>query len=387
MKNYLTIFLICFNIKVLFHEMSIAQNYENVSYENQYFTLDFENNRYQLSDLEKYFFTTFPHNDPTQGDVIYDRKKWINSDMFKLSEFDGFYAFIKSRNDSLGFDSFRLTTKPYYNISDQTKKILFVFKGEFPSAKGLWPALWLNGSREDQWLYKNNYNSVSDEYLDNFSGIGQFYNTPSPVNCTDWPSAGEIDIVETINGNNIIHNTIHTCPQMCDSEWNDDGIIINCANAKQFDPNAGCSGKSYKVNELKGTFACLWEEGAISFYYWEPHVNVRANGYPLSHSPNPELWKNSSLKNYVRLLNSTTDCDEKVHQDWQCNSCKDMNKCIFKNLKMILNITVCGVWAGREFDETDNSTNNCKEFILSEGNNEIDNKYIKIEYISVSKIE
>ena len=106
--------------------------------------------------------------------------------------------------------------------------------------------------------------------------MGQFYNTPSPVNCTDWPAAGEVDIIETINGDNIIHNTIDTRPQMCNSEWNDDGIIINCANATHTDPNSGCSGKSYPVNSPEGTFACLWESNSIRYYYWEPEADVRA---------------------------------------------------------------------------------------------------------------
>ena len=187
-----------------------------------------------------------------------------------IGNYDGLYGFIKNRNDTLGFDSFRFTSKPYYNLNDNVQKILFVFKGKFPSENGVWPAWWLNGSRQDEWLYKGDNNSTSNESLDKYSGVGQFYNTPSPVNCTDWPAAGEVDIIETINGNNIIHNTIHTCPQMCDSEWNDGGVIINCANATLIDPNSGCSGKSYKIDSPEGTFACLWENNSFRFYYWEP---------------------------------------------------------------------------------------------------------------------
>lgn len=273
------------------YDMScIAQKNNSIDYENQFFVLDFENNQYDLSEVEKYFFTTFPHDDPTLGNVVYDRMKWVNDDMITLKDSDGLYAFIKSRKDSLGYDSFRFTSKPYFNLNEDVQRILFVFKGKFPSEKGVWPAWWLNGSRQYEWLYKKIIHSVSDESLDKYSGIGQFFNTPSPVNCTDWPSAGEVDIVETINGNNIIHNTIHTCPQMCDSEWNDDGIIINCANATSSDPNSGCSGKSYKVNSPEGTFACLWEKNSFRFYYWEPNADVMSNGGPLSSSPDPDSW-------------------------------------------------------------------------------------------------
>lgn len=367
-------------------ELCKAQSENIFNYENHFFILDFENNQYDFTEVEKYFFTTFPHDDPTVGDVIYDRMKWENDDMIKLSQNEGLYGFIKSRNDSSGFDSFRFTSKPYYNLNDDVQTILFVFKGKFPSAKGVWPAWWLNGSRQDEWLYKENNNSSSDESLNKYSGAGKFYNTPSPVNCTDWPAAGEVDIIETINGNNIIHNTIHTCPQMCNSEWNEDGIIINCANATLTDPNSGCNGKSYEIDSPDGTFACLWENNSFRFYYWDSEENVRSEGGPLSSLPDPDSWQQSNLKNQVRLFVSNTKCDEESHKEWQCETCEGMNRCEFKNLKMIFNITLCGIWAGYQFDETNNSLNNCKDYINSEGRESIDNQYMKIEYVSVSKL-
>jgi hypothetical protein len=385
-KNYFKTFLVLFTIQTLVGGVCVAQNNNTVNYENHFFFLDFENQNYAFSEVENYFFTTFPHNDPTQGDVVYDRLKWVNDDMIKLSDHDGLYGFIKSRNDSLGFDSFRFTSKPFYNLNDDVQKILFVFKGKLPSAKGVWPAWWLNGSRQDEWLYKENINSFSDEGLEKYSGVGEFYNTPSPVNCTDWPAAGEIDIIETINGNNIIHNTIHTCPQMCESEWNGDGVIINCANATATDPNSGCSGKSYQVSSPEGTFACLWEKGTISFYYWPPQDDVRLKGGPLSSEPNPEMWNKINLKNYVQLLETDSDCEDEIHNEWQCKICNGMNNCEFKNLKMIFNITLCGIWAGKIFDTSQSPLNNCKEYILNEGKDAIDNQYLKIEYVSVSKL-
>ena len=384
--NYVRIIFISFTIQLLTSSMFVAQPEIVASYENQFFVLDLENNTCDLPEVEKYLFTTFPHDDPTLGDVIYDRMKWINDDMIKLSDHEGLYGYIKSRNDSLGFDSFRFTSKPYYNLKDDVQKILFVFKGKFPSAKGLWPAWWLNGSRQSEWLYKENKVSVSDKRLDEYSGVGQFYNTPSPVNCTDWPAAGEVDIIETINGDNVIHNTIHTCPQMCDSKWNNDGVIINCGNATTTDPNSGCSGTPYELNSPEGTFACLWERSTISFYYWHPEDDVRFPGGPLSSKPNPDMWIKTNLKNQLQLLETDDNCDEENYQAWQCENCEGKNKCEFVNLKMIFNITLCGKWAGDEFDETDNSLDNCREYILGEGKNLINNQYLKIEYVSVKKL-
>lgn len=381
--NYIKIISISFTMLLVICSVLIAQPEKVNKSENQFFVLDFKNTDYDLSDVKKYFFTTFPHDDPTRGDVVYDRLRWVNDDMIILSG-EGLYGYVKFRNDSSGFDSFRFTSKSYYNLNDSVRKILFVFKGSFPSVKGIWSAWWLNGSRQSEWLYKINDNPLSDKSLDEYSGKGQFYNTPSPVNNTDWPGAGEIDIVETINGNNVIHNTIHTCPQMCNSEWNDDGVIINCSNPTSADPNSGCSGQSYQVKSPEGTFACLWEKGAVNFYYWQPQDDVSFQGGPLSSRPNPEIWNTSNLKNHVQLLESDTDCKDENHEDWQCENCRGRTKCEFVNLKMIFNVTLCGKWAGNEFDETGRSSENCRKYILGEGKESIDNKYLRIEYVSVS---
>lgn len=384
--HYVRIIFISFAIQFLIVRVCFAQPESVTAFENKFFTLDFENENYEFSDVEKYFFTTFPHDDPTYGNVVYDRMNWINDEMIKLANHDGLYCYIKFRNDSLGFDSFRFTSKPYYNLSDSIRKILFVFKGKFPSANGVWPAWWLNGGRQSEWLYAENNNPVSDKSLDGYSGVGHFYNTPSSVNCTDWPAAGEVDIIETINGDNVIHNTIHACPQMCDSEWNNDGVIINCGNATATDPNSGCSGTPYKLNSPEGTFACLWKKDAISFYYWQPEDDVRLPGGPLSNSPNPELWSETNLKNQVQFLETDADCEEEIYQGWQCKNCEGKDECEFVNLKMIFNITVCGKWAGSEFDETESSFDNCREYILTEGKELIDNQFIKIEYVAVKKL-
>ncbi len=384
--NHLKIYYLTLSLLIIAGTDVFCQTKAISNFENHFFKLDFETDQIDMTEVEKYFFTTFPHDDPTLGDVVYDRMKWINDDMIELQQ-DGFYGFIKYRNDKSSFDSFRFTSKPFYNLNDEVRQILFVYKGKFPSANGVWPAWWLNGSRQKEWLYLNGSETATDENLDRYSGVGEFYNTPSPVNCTDWPAAGEVDIIETINGNNIIHNTIHTCPQMCDSEWNSNGEIINCANGNEGDPNAGCSGVPYEVKSPEGTFACLWGENSISFYYWEPGSDVRSDGGPLSTNPNPAAWENTNLKNHVRFLESEVPCEKEIHKDWQCESCSGYDSCKFVNLKMIFNITLCGKWAGRNFDDTENSYENCSQYIVAEGRDAIDNQFMKIEYISVIDIK
>jgi hypothetical protein len=355
--------------------------------ENNYFTLDFEKNDCNRSDVDNVFFTTFPHDDPTQGNVVYDRRKWVNDNMIRLEEGEGLYLYIKDRNDEAGYDSVRFTTKAYYNLNESTQRILFVFKGKLPSARGVWPAWWLNGGKQDQWIYKDSGNIETDKGLDRYSGKGHYYDTPSGVNPTDWPSAGEIDIIETINGDDVIHNTLHTCPQMCDSEWNHDGRLINCGNAKPgIDPNSGCSGKAYDSVDSEGTFACIWDRNTIQFYYWRPDEDVRGNGGPLSNNPEPDLWRIENLKNEVQLLETETECNNDSYGEWQCKNCKSSNSCLFKNMKMIFNITLCGKWAGNEFDNTEHALTNCHNYIFGEGKHLINNQVIKIEYVSARKL-
>jgi hypothetical protein len=353
------------------------------AYENHFFTLDFEKHTVSMESFRTHFFTNFPHLDPTQGTVVYDQSVWKNDDLLRIAEQEGLFATIRDRGDSLGFDSHRFTSKSYFNLNDTTRRILFVFKGSLPQAKGMWPAWWLNGSREKPWLYQDSMPILEDPGLSRFSGVGMPYNTQSAVNNTDWPAAGEIDIIENINAETIVHNTLHTCPQMCDSEWNSDGKRINCANAIPGDDvNKGCSGQPYTVDKLAGTFACLWEAESIRFYHWPEGSSVRDEGGPLSQQPDPARWTGLPLKNTVRLLTSNTPCTDTLHQDWQCRSCAGRDQCIFKNMKMVFNVTFCGIWAGTHFDATENAWDNCREYILGEGRETIDKQYMKIEYVS-----
>lgn len=383
MTHYLTRSLL-FPMTLLFMmTAAIAANPDNQ--QNVFYTLDFEKNDYAMSDVSRHFFTTFPHDDPTEGDVIYDRKKWRDKNLIQLKK-EGLLLSVKEREGDKLFDSVRLTSKSFYNLSDDASAILFVFKGSLPSTNGVWPAWWLNGSRQKEWLYQDADFQLTDAKLDKFSGVGHFYNTPSSVNPTDWPAAGEIDIIETINGHNKIHNTLHTCPQMYDSTWNEDDTIINCANGVPGDPNAGCSGKAYDVDAPEGTFAAIWKQNAIEFFYWLPEENVRSAGGPLNQTPNPENWRKAHLKNSVALLKTEAKCNEKLHEKWQCDSCKDSRTFELENMKMIFNITLCGKWAGAKFDDTENAVQNCRDYILGEGRGKIDRQNIKIEYLSVSRL-
>ena len=383
--------VLCLFFLLMLHSLSCkkalqdASTGKGIGHENNFFTLDMEKGGVGKEAFSQHFFTNFPHKDPTVGDVVYDQAVWKHEDLLHFKDTDGLYAYIRYRDDSLGFDSHRLTSKSFFNLTGETDSILFVFKGSLPQAMGMWPAWWLNGSREKAWLYQDSMPVREDQGLVKYSGVGMPYDIQSAVNNTDWPAAGEIDIIENINAENEVHNTLHTCPQMCDSEWNGDGQVINCANARPGgDVNKGCSGRTYSVDKLEGTFACVWESGAISFYHWPAGAAVRAAGGPLSRNPKPALWTGNPLKNRVRLMETDVSCQDSIHQAWQCENCAGKDRCAFKNMKMIFNVTLCGIWAGSHFDDSDKAWENCREYILGAGREAIDNQYIKIEYVSAT---
>ncbi|GAA0859004.1 hypothetical protein [Aliiglaciecola litoralis] len=367
---------------------SVAQNTENeleVPSDEGIYVLDFEYGQATLTDFKRHFFTTFPHSDPTEGNVIYDRAQWSNDNMLSQAKNKPLQLFIKQTNDPLMFDSVRATSKAFYNVEGSANQLLFVFKGKLPSGNAIWPAWWLNGSYQNEWIY-NGQSQATDGSLDAYSGVGNYYDTPSAVNSTDWPSAGEVDIIENINGQKVIHNTLHTCPQMYDSTWNNTNQITNCANGKSTDPNAGCTGTPYQVSEPAGTFAALWSQNSIEFFYWDMDQNVRQLGGPLSEKPDPEQWRATHRKNLVQLLPTEHVCIDDIHQPWQCKNCQASETKKLANLKMIFNITLCGKWAGAEFDDTASSLANCEAYIAKQGAELIDSQYIRIDYLAVRKL-
>ncbi|MCB0260932.1 MAG: hypothetical protein KDE62_14605, partial [Calditrichaeota bacterium] len=109
-------------------------------------------------------------------------------------------------------------------------------------------------------------------------------------------------------------------------------------------------------------------------------------GGPLSENPQPDQWGDANLKNTVRLLETDTECDSEAHQEWQCHNCAGSTSCTFANMKMIFNITLCGKWAGAQFDDSGQPLQNCQTYIWGEGRDKIHEQFIKIEYVAVSGI-
>src|SRR5210317_1792072 len=63
-------------------------------FNNTFFVLDLEKEAMTMDSFRQLFFTNFPHEDPTRGDVVYDRSKWLHDDLFDFEEKEGLYAYL-----------------------------------------------------------------------------------------------------------------------------------------------------------------------------------------------------------------------------------------------------------------------------------------------------
>jgi hypothetical protein len=150
----------------------------------------------------------------------------------------------------------------------------------------------------------------------------------------DWPTGGEIDILEGVNEQTNNGMTLHTAPN-CKigpdtSIFAGEVTTPDCdVNAKNQSKNVGCSiehpsTNSYGVglNEIGGgVYATQWTAEAISVYYF-PRGSIPDD--VLGDAPNPDGWGLPAAK-------FTGGCDiENMFQEQQ----------------IIFNTAFCGDWAG-----------------------------------------
>jgi hypothetical protein len=154
----------------------------------------------------------------------------------------------------------------------------------------------------------------------------------------DWPTGGEIDIIEGVNDQTHNGMTLHTAPGC--KIGPETGIFSgevttpNCdVNAKDQSKNVGCSIEhpstdSYGVglNAIGGgVYATQWTDEAISVYYF-PRGSVPDD--VLGDAPNPDGWGLPAAK-----------------FTGGCNIAK-----MFKEQQIVFNTAFCGDWAGNAWD-------------------------------------
>ncbi|EPS45592.1 hypothetical protein H072_413 [Dactylellina haptotyla CBS 200.50] len=193
---------------------------------------------------------------------------------------------------------------------------LFIFDvAHVPYGCGTWPALWMSD--------------------------------PEP---NVWPRNGEIDIVEAVNqGNKGFQAALHTiegCEMSVKRKQTGNSLSTNCLNSTNY--NMGCAVQGPDLgygaefnNNGGGVYAMEWRTAGIRVWFFS------RNQIPLDimfGMPDPSGWGTATADF------PSTKCDINSH---------------FQNHRIIINISLCGDWAGAEnvYVGEYNCPGACAEFV------------------------
>ncbi|TQN66419.1 Endo-beta-glucanase, partial [Colletotrichum shisoi] len=267
--------------------------------------------------LDKFGFFVSDHStsnyndvDPTGGYVSYKSAEEARSMGILKTVGEDLYLGVDSRSvldpNGIGRSSVRIESKSKH------KQGLFIatFSHLPKPVCGAWPAFWTVGN--------------------------------------PWPDAGEIDIVETWNEDNVNKVVLHTDERIGQCRIDGKGMAgtvskPNCANfaAGQAD-NEGCAGLDPAApfgSAEGGVYAMQWTDDAIRVWGFT-HANVPAD---IAANPDPETWGVPSF------TTSTCAADK-----------------LFGEAKLVMNVNLCGV-AGQDgiWDSCKAKTGGatCKEWV------------------------
>jgi len=266
-------------------------------------------------------FSFFTDNDPTHGYVNYVSKQQAQQEGLINTNNNKVYIGTDHNNvaGGRGRNAVRLTSNRNYNSG-----IFVIDLDHMPQGCGTWPAYWLVGP--------------------------------------NWPSGGEIDVIEGVNKNLQDQTTLHTSAgcTMYDvpassfsGRWasqnclgnNGCGIIANQGNY-----GAGLNGLG------GGVFATVWNSSRIIAYFFT-HSQVPAD--IRNNNPNPNNWG----KPYANFV-----------LGGQCPSSH------FHNMAIIINLTFCGDWCGAVFAQDCPGLGSCQSYVQNNPSKFAD-AYWSINYV------
>lgn len=237
----------------------------------------------------------FTGGDPTNGAVLYiDQATAQSNNLAQVnSQGNAVMAVETTPKVASTRQSIRITTQSQYNGG------LFVMDSvHMPTGCATWPAFWTNGP--------------------------------------NWPTNGEIDIIEGINNYTNNQATIHTAPGCTIASSNSSALDItgtvvggtDCAAADS--GNQGCGVRSPNNNSFGaafnanggGVYAMQWDNSGIVVYFF-PRESVPSD--IAAGSPNPIGWGTPMAR-------------------WPAASCNPSQ--FFKQHSVIFDTTLCGDWAG-----------------------------------------
>ncbi|KAH9902015.1 glycoside hydrolase family 16 protein [Xylariomycetidae sp. FL2044] len=226
-------------------------------------------------------FEFFSGEDPTHGFVQYHSAVQANSTSLAGYANNAVYLGIDSStmNPATGRGSVRVNSKKTY-----TKGLIIADIAHQPSSQcGTWPAFWTFGQ--------------------------------------DWPSNGEIDVIEGVNLATNTTYTLHTSA----------GCSFSQGNCNEGDGSTGCGIPSQDTKTFGddfnamggGVFAVEWTSQAINIFFF-PRTALPDD--IASGNPDPRTWGNPATSF------SGPDCDIDQH---------------FNDHQIVFDTTFCGDWAGK----------------------------------------
>lgn len=258
-------------------------------------------------------FDFFTAGDPTHGFVSYvDQGTAQQNGLIQQSGSSVYMGVDNTTVTSSGRQSVRLTSSKSYNHG-----LIVLDVAHMPVGCGTWPAFWTTGP--------------------------------------DWPSQGEIDIIEGVNDQSSNSMTLHTGPGC--SITNNGGFsgsiaTSNCdINAAGQSQNQGCgiaanNDETYGegLNNIGGgVYATEWTSSAISVWFF-PRSSIPSD--ISSGSPNPSGWGTP-----LSMFQGGCDIDS-----------------AFKNQQIVFDTTFCGDWAGNVWGQSatcSSKASSCQDYVAN----------------------
>ncbi|KAK0267084.1 hypothetical protein LTR35_016568 [Friedmanniomyces endolithicus] len=260
-------------------------------------------------------FTFFTGGDPTNGYVNYVDQSVASQNGYIDASSAQIYIGTDAVNvtNSAGRNSVRLTSNKSYSSG-----LVILDLDHMPGGIcGTWPAFWMVGP--------------------------------------NWPSAGEIDIIEGVNSQSSNAMTLHTgagCSITNNDAFSGSIDTANCdVNAAGQNKNAGCSigtsnaqsyGSGFNANN-GGVYATNYDSSAISIYFF-PRGSIPSD--ISSGSPNPSGWGKP-----LAQFQGGCDIASKINDQ-----------------QIVFDLTFCGDWAGEVWstDSTCSSkASTCNDYVLN----------------------
>lgn len=247
--------------------------------------------------------------DPTHGAVTFVNASgaWSNG-LVNASDTEGVLMRIDPTPGVSNRNSVRIQSNDVYNAGT----LIIMDASHIPAGNGLWPAFWTVGP--------------------------------------DWPSSGEIDILEYVNLGQNSQTSFHTAPgcYIGASGMQNTSIVVggtDCSASETGDAGCGVvtsalAGAEFN-NATGGVYALVWTSSGISTYFWL-HSEIPAD--VAAKSPTPSIWGTPMAY---------------LGQD-SCNI-----NATFQQHSIVFDLTTCGDWAGAAFSDPNHGTGSaaCEQYM------------------------